>query len=1096
MKKTTARTALVALTTATLFANSAMAEIKYWDNPDYREFKVSDYAPGAVWNFDGIDNAAGGSHSASATKWRNLGSSGANNDVWVRYQNSSGGWANSSAPSSLGGGMGSWAADGFKLTGGSEWRASGSGAVAQIDTGSNYTLQMLVTGKHSDQKNDKSFIMSVQQSDFAFYTDRKNKRLYWGTQNSSTASHPYISGDKLGYMTAILNGSEKTAAFFTGTKAPTSGSGFHQFSSVAGKTDNGYCIGGYTGTNGQFVGTIHSFRYYKRVLTDRELAWNRVVDEWRFFKRRNAPIPVTNVVVATSLGGANGTEPVGCYAVSGSHTFSAPANVDVGGVNYLRTGYTIETRKGGQWSEPVFHKTTLFQRASYVAKEGECVRLTWKWVRADGISNPLTVKDYVWKDLVVFYDGINNVATNRPHSYTATSWANLVSGGSANDVIVQRLNKDGNGWENAASLGKVDGRCPGRWTDDGFAIDGEGRFRCNAPGGFSVGTRYSLQMLVDAKASDQVTGSAFLLGANSNLFAFQLRKNDGLLIWKTGSDENPFMKGGAYSYMTAIMAGDRQKFFDGAVAPTSGDGYRKNANIAPYHETGYCLGGYGKELANDRFVGTFKSFRQYSRELTAAEIAKNRAVDNWRYFGIPDSTNVLVTSTHTYLQGNEPNGAYVLKGPHMFSAPKNAVAKGISYKCSGYTLEKWSANGWGPAESYATTTYTCSKTTRNDKVRLTWIWTATNGLRTASDYGFEDYSQAGIVWHFDGKLNRGLGATQNSGATTWKNLVPNSAPSSIFLQLAHTNGTSYVNPKDPLPNLGSVNNWNPGSWTAGGGGVRLYGHSRWLGLGQVGPVSNWTIQTLVDANVDNIVNKMEYVVSVSWSNFALALRKKDYTPEENCFYFNAQKADKTTSPRPYFQNESRNYDFATAILDSSDCTAKMFQGVIPPDSMASEGYYRYPSITSFVDTNFCIGASSTSFTDFFVGSIKNVRYYDRVLTEEEIVRNRNVDAVRYFGALGVTNVFVVAGGGSQAETGAYKVEGSWEFTATSVRDHEGADVPVARYVIETFADGRRESKEVFDGSSFTYSESDAKYRGKVVRLTWKPASPGTFLMLE
>ncbi len=119
-----------------------------------------------------------------------------------------------------------------------------------------------------------------------------------------------------------------------------------------------------------------------------------------------------------------------------------------------------------------------------------------------------------------------------------------------------------------------------------------------------------------------------------------------------------------------------------------------------------------------------------------------------------------------------------------------------------------------------------------------------------------------------------------------------------------------------------------------------------------------------------------------------------------------------------------------------------------------------------------------------------------MLTEEEIVRNRNVDAVRYFGALGVTNVFVVAGGGSQAETGAYKVEGSWEFTATSVRDHEGADVPVARYVIETFADGRRESKEVFDGSSFTYSESDAKYRGKVVRLTWKPASPGTFLMLE
>ena len=49
MKKTTARTALVALTTATLFANSAMAEIKFWDNPSYREFTVNDYAPGAGW---------------------------------------------------------------------------------------------------------------------------------------------------------------------------------------------------------------------------------------------------------------------------------------------------------------------------------------------------------------------------------------------------------------------------------------------------------------------------------------------------------------------------------------------------------------------------------------------------------------------------------------------------------------------------------------------------------------------------------------------------------------------------------------------------------------------------------------------------------------------------------------------------------------------------------------------------------------------------------------------------------------------------------------------------------------------------------------
>jgi hypothetical protein len=58
----------------------------------------------------------------------------------------------------------------------------------------------------------------------------------------------------------------------------------------------------------------------------------------------------------------------------------------------------------------------------------------------------------------------------------------------------------------------------------------------------------------------------------------------------------------------------------------------------------------------------------------------------------------------------------------------------------------------------------------------------------------------------------------------------------------------------------------------------------------------------------------------------------------------------------------------------------MFQSVIPPDSAADEGYHKYPSTTRFQGSDFGFGAS-TSFTDFFVGTIKNVRYYDRVLTE-------------------------------------------------------------------------------------------------------------------
>ena len=158
-------TALGALALAVAFGSSARAGIKYWDNQDYKAYDAGDYAPGAVWNFDGICNAGlGEPHSYTATTWKNLGSSGADNNVWIRYLNQAGnGFANSSAPASLdpvgGRNLGSWTENGFAFTGDSEWRASGT--AAHIDTGTNYTLQALVTASASGQAKDKAYVMSV-----------------------------------------------------------------------------------------------------------------------------------------------------------------------------------------------------------------------------------------------------------------------------------------------------------------------------------------------------------------------------------------------------------------------------------------------------------------------------------------------------------------------------------------------------------------------------------------------------------------------------------------------------------------------------------------------------------------------------------------------------------------------------------------------------------------------------------------------------------------------------------------------------------------------------------------------------------------------
>ena len=1091
----------IATTALALAALPAFAGIKYWDNPDYRAFDVDCYVPGAVWNFDGIRNAgADQPHSTTATTWKNLGSSGSGNDMFIRITNQAGnGWGNTSALASLGTvnerDTGSWTDNGFAFAGDSELRYNDPG---RIDTGTSYTIQMLVDGTIDGQAYPYTYLMSIQKDHFAFTVDKSAGKLYWKTQNSTTSNHPFMTDGSLGYMTAILDGTANTAAFFSGTVPPSDGDGFRQFSSVSGKSDTGGCICGYTAYNGFFTGTMHSYRYYTRVLTEEELAWNRVVDERRFFDRA-APLPVTNVVVVSSI--AASTEPAGTYAVDGRHVFTAPRVVTVGTAKFICVGYTLESWDDAtcDWGAAVFHAREL----SCKVEDADHVRITWKWMDGEGIKT-YDVSDYVWDGLETFYDGICNQGTNVAHSTTATNWVNIGDGpqGASNDLKLQRYT--GSAWADATSVDAVGNYDPGEWTDNGFTFAGQGRFRCDSPGKFDVGTSYSLQMLIDAKASEQISGEgvtthAYPFAAQNETFALDIRRTDNNLYWCVLSAQSdyskyPYISGGTYDYITAIMDGanNKQMLFSGTSIPSSGTGY-KTDTAKSYNDTGFALGGYGKSTVTaERFVGTIKSFRQYDHALTAAEVAQNRKVDDFRYFGKFTETDVIVQSTYAALQGNEPDGEYDVDGSHTFTAPASVTIKvngrEIAYACDGYTVETWGplankGDGWSAATHYIGTSY--AYTTAAGKVRLTWKWKATRGLRAAADYSFADYSQAGIVWNFDGIYNQGVGVERSTTATTWKNLAPNPVTSELFVQRINSARNNYDN-SSALSSLEPVGDRDPGEWTEDG--FRLKGDSRWRGLGQVGPVANWTLQTLVDADVADVVNDIMYVISVSWSNFAVVLRKNNSV--SNSFHFNVQDTSSSID-RPYIQNESGKYDFATAILDSSDRTAKMFSGVTPPSGgTIADGYYQFPSITPFKDNNFGFGAS-TSYTEFFIGTLKSVRYYDRVLTEEEIVRNRNVDAVRYFGALGVTNLVVEVEEGYAASpaAGAYYVEGSYTFAPAA-----GTSGTATGYKLQDWdeATGKWTNSRYVEGASFQYAAAAAT--APKMKLIWCKPKPFTLIV--
>ena len=1066
----------VAIVATALFALSASAGIKYWDNPAYRAFDVDCYVPGAFWNYDGIRNQGeNADHDNAATTWVNLGTGRSTYDL-TEVQSTVSGVDN-----------GQWNdKDGYVFAGGSRFRCG-----SKMTISGSWTAQMLVDAKPSEQRNmGQSYVMSLMWNYFAFgigsYAGADNAffALVQGATSSSTPIKAYFvpSSDSLDYATTILDSDAKTVAMFDGTTVPTDGPGLQTITTLTeSRADTGYGVGGRTGGDYSLVGTVKSFRYYQKVLTSEELAWNRVVDERRFFDRA-APLPVTNAVVVSTI--AASAEPAGCYAVDeNGYTFTAPRIATVGNAKYICTGYTLETwdATAGDWGAAVFHAREL----SCAVTDAQCVRITWKWTDADGLAT-YDVHDYVWDGLELFYDGICNVGTNAAHDATALTWKNLGSKGAPNDMFLQLLNADGTAWTTAASLAAVDGRDPGEWTVAGFALAGDSRWRVvntnGTNGGIDTGTDYTLQTLLDVNAADQLDSSAFVFSLSATKYSLLIYKS-GSLKWRNDNDgdgvggQNPSsINGTSFDYATAIMNGETKSsaLFVGTEIPVSGDGFRQYESITAHNlERGYDLGGYGNANYDKLLVGTIKNFRQYDHSLSTAEIAQNRKVDDFRYFGKFAETDVIVQSTYAALQGNEPDGEYDLEGSHTFTAPATATlkvnGKTITYSCAGYTVETKAGEYWQRTASGDTSSVAIAED--GTLKRLTWLWKPVSGIRTADDYGWGDYSQAGLVWNYDGIYNAGIG-THDSNAAKWKNLGSGENAD------LHWNGKT------------TTGHWEDDGYVFAGG-PRFKGDASFY-------LRNFTMQTLVDADASAQTAGSTYgsIFCGMYQYFNLYLITESFNGSAaGSLCWRAQ----TDGKYMYFKTPGHHYDYATAIQDFENATAKIFPGVDIPDTPAENDYnaqgekqrtcYQFATMKSGNDTGYGLGQRGNETTWGMVGMLKNFRYYDRVLTEEEIVRNRNADAVRYFGALGVTNVLEVANGNEEA----YAVEGSWTFDAPATVEENGQTKGVAGFTTEELVDGVWRNKTWHENATYTY---DASAGGKTIRLTWRGPRPGLVLVIR
>ena len=1049
----------------------AFASVKYWDNPDFKAFDVGDYVQnGLVLNYDGIRNAGpNDDHDPNATTWKNLGTGGSTYDM-----------ANGGAAANSG-----WGDDGYVFAGDAYFKSSGKYALPEC-----YEIQTLVDAKASDAKvNDTSkdgigyiytrvFADTWVSSDTAWNGSSIAVRPTWSQTISGTTykgslvfnTHYYTQGRPLvpstvtTYDYIIAIGDSKEAALFTGLEVPTAmpGRASPQSGSWNARNASYVYLGGHdngSGVGEALTGTVKSFRYYSRILDADERAWNRVVDEARYFGR-TAALPVTNVVVASNIPIVSGEEPAGCYAVDGSHVFTAPASKVVKGRNYTLNGFTVETWDGSQWGAAVEHTG----ETSYTATDSALVRLTWQWTAGDGLV-AYDAGDYVQDGLVLHYDGIRNAGLDAPHDSAATTWVNVANPGTGD---LARYSLVSSAWQEGAATGS--------WTNNGFVFSKNALFRY--ADSFTVPTRYTTQAVFEAKQSEQDNIAYIVCPSPDGNSSDWLRWSVGLrktsFDYGDGSVANVLFycaadaAGGrlaergstdkVYNYATAMLDITNAVVFTGTTAPWTETGasyghrVKTGSGSARTLTKGFSLAGH-YSTTDELLKGTIHDFRFYDRVLSDAEVAWNRVVDEARYFTEP---NVVVASTRADIQANETDGEYGVSGSFTFTAPESVTnSVGIVYAPAGYAIQQWddAAGCWGAATEYTGASY--AYTTAAGKVRLLWRWKAVSGIRTAADYDVSDYVAGGLTFHLDGIRNAGAAEDHDSNATTWVNI-----------------GT------DGEARNATVTKTTDLAWTENGytfDGTRKFLVSNATGLG----TASHTVQFLTDAvqnNQQNPSGATIYFFSGAADYFAGATYG-------GSFYYRIQGNGNDLNLRFTFDKDAP-IGYATLMTDASAKKAYAFQG--ESKSNAEPNVKSYDSISAPSFGNLAIGGWGGAESQYMKGTINYFRYYDRVLSDAELAHNRQVDAARYFGALAVTNVVVAVEDGSVIAAtpapGAYFVEGEYPFAASgsagigyrlSVPDGNGGWTTLQSFV---------------EGGSFTYDKA-VTGTPECVKLEWRVQKP-------
>ncbi len=333
-------------------------------------------------------------------------------------------------------------------------------------------------------------------------------------------------------------------------------------------------------------------------------------------------------------------------------------------------------------------------------------------------------------------------------------------------------------------------------------------------------------------------------------------------------------------------------------------------------------------------------------------------------------------------------------------------------------------------------------------MRLTWLWKPVSGVRTAADYALADYAAGGMQLHLDGLAH-------GDSATVWSDLSGNGR-----------DATLYGNPSDE-------SDWTDSGYFFASNAVFATADTS---TGKFSLGHAYTMQALGEVNfadhilagvthngtyVSPIVDHLAY--GSVWLKGDGMGTIQHHTSDTTGAAWNLRGS--------VFVGLDGHPTYLTALRNGN--RAALVEGTAYPtteNTMAHQACMDW-SVGSKDEaapaTRWGVGSSTAGGGgNPLYGTVKSIRLYDRMLSEDELAWNRSVDSARYFGALATTNVVVVANEFSGELADAYQVFGSHTFAAAP----SSQDGSSANYVkVRTIAADGSESVTRVEGNAYTYT---------------------------